>query len=325
MEGAVTQQVFTLAVAAASVKVGASLSLAAGSALQAPPGSSLAYSLELLPEGSGFFANPNTGFILGTATAVDRQQEQPVPLILIGTDRKTQETYSLKFFLLVEPGDDVAPTPSHGAVPPQTLEPLKVVLGEPFQLDLNNYAFATLTGRLTYAVQGLPEGSRIRVNAEGVLLGPAGVTVARLSQPVDFTVRATNGAGASITQNVRMTVGLAEVSAGSSVYLDVSVAFQDARPTFEPTRYELSGLPRGSGLRINPTSGIVSGTATAADVAAAQTKITVSATDGQRMESFPFLLFAMGTRTDKPVNTHMLSTAQTHTHIHTQVHTHMHI
>lgn len=65
-----------------------------------------------------------------------------------------------------------------------------------------------------------------------------------------------------------------------AVSLDVSGNFTDADATDEITYSVISGLPASTGLSIDSVTGVLSGTPTAADIAAAPLAVTIRAADG---------------------------------------------
>lgn len=71
----------------------------------------------------------------------------------------------------------------------------------------------------------------------------------------------------------------ASLTEGDNYSADVLANFSDADKT-DSLSFSGTGFPAGSGLAVDPASGVISGTPTAADVAAAPYDVTVQAEDG---------------------------------------------
>ncbi len=149
-------------------------------------------------------------------------------------------------------------------------------------------AFADPNGDpLTYSATGLPAGLSIDPNT-GLITGTidhsasqggtAGVYAVKVTASDGFGDTATETMSWSVTNPIPVATTLIDrvAAIGQAVSLDITSAFKDGSPDTDTLTYSASGLP--AGLTINATTGIISGTLTAA---ANTYSVTVTANDGQ--------------------------------------------
>jgi VCBS repeat-containing protein len=131
---------------------------------------------------------------------------------------------------------------------------------------------------------------------------------------VTVTVTDSVGLSADVTINVTVNavndppVAVGSIAAQSATVgtafgpLDVSGNFSDPDSTLT---YSLSGLPAGTGLTIDSSTGVITGTPTDADANAPQPiKVTVSATDGSTPATQPFDLTVNSTSSTSTTSNH---------------------
>ncbi len=144
-------------------------------------------------------------------------------------------------------------------------------------------------GTLTYSATGLP--TSLSINTSTGLISGTIADTADASGPYAVTVTATDGtdsASRSFTWNVDPRVTLETIDAQTNVPSDVvslSVYASDAGSGSPTLTYSASGLP--SGLSINSSTGVISGTITAA-ASSTPYSVTVTAGDGTSSVSQSF-------------------------------------
>jgi hypothetical protein len=133
--------------------------------------------------------------------------------------------------------------------------------------------------RLTYSATNLPSGLTINTST-GLISGVVASAAAR-NNPYAVTVTASDGA-ASASQSFNWTITHVLIdSPGDQNNLDgdaVSLQINAWNPYGTALAYSATGLP--SGLTINSTSGLISGTVGSTDSASSPYSVTVTASDG---------------------------------------------
>jgi len=141
---------------------------------------------------------------------------------------------------------------------------------------------------LTYGATGLPTGLSLN-SSTGLISGTIGLA-AHGASPYQVTATAsdgTNSATQSFTWTVSARVALADPGAQSNAAGDsVSLQVHAASLTGATLSYSASGLP--SGLSINSSTGLISGTIAANAATANPYAVTVTASDGSASNSQSF-------------------------------------
>jgi hypothetical protein len=226
---------------------------------------------------SGLSIDSSSGTISGTI-AYGSDASSPYAVTVTATDATSGATSSQSFSWNVSPFevDLICPT-SAGNVPGDTVN------------DAPIYAATSDGSALTFTASGLPSGLNID-SSTGTIYGTIDSGAASAS-PYDVTVTATQAsAGVSATQTIAWSVSamlLTPPGDQADVPGDVvslSVGLTDgagSSPTFSAT-----GLP--SGLGINSSTGVITGTIASDAVSSTPDAVTVTATDGSASASQSF-------------------------------------
>jgi hypothetical protein len=231
-------------------------------------GQTLTYSATGLPPGLSI--NSQTGLISGSI-ANNASVTTPYNVTVTATDgtdpTSTTFAWSISNFTLDNPG---AQTNAEGDA-----------------VALQSTVETNGTPTLTFSATGLPSGLSINPNT-GLIAG----TIANLdsnSSPYTVTISATNGTSTSsqtftwtITHVVLTNPGDQINAQGSAVSLPI----QASDPDHDSLTYTASGLP--SGLSINTTTGIISGTIASTAGSDTPYSVTVTASDGTHTASATF-------------------------------------
>ena len=146
-------------------------------------------------------------------------------------------------------------------------------------------AWLTLTdnGNGTATLGGTPTNAEVGNHAVTLVVTDSGV--GNLTANQSFTVAVAN------VNDPPVAVGSIAAQSGTEGTafgpLDVSGNFSDPDSALV---YSISGLPMGTGLSINTSTAVISGTPTDADAQASPISVSVSATDGSTPASQPFTL-----------------------------------
>ena len=225
----------------------------------------LSYSASGLP--AGLSIDSSTGVITGTIDTGD-SSSSPYAVTVTATDGTNSGTASFTWLV------DSATVPSVTAPADQTNTEGEDVSG------VTVTATATNSNPLTYSATGLPAGLTIDPTT-GAITGTieAGDDT---SSPDTVTVIASDGlnsGSASFSWTITPVVAVTTVSDRSNVEGDtVSVAITATDSLSNALTYIATGLP--SGVSIDSTTGVISGTVAAGSAARSPYSVTVIATDG---------------------------------------------
>jgi len=246
-------------------------------------GNSLSYSVTGFPAGSGLGIDRVSGLISGTPTKFDADaQPQPLVLTVTATD-ETGASCAQMFLLTVFHSNEQLNHPPATRDIPAFRIPAKGQL----ILRLSSY-FADPDGDiLSYSIISLPKGTGLTLNAaSGVLFGSP--TNADSAAPLTLVVKVSDpkgGVASSVLQlavlnstapgSKNQTPALYNAEEGFVLFQIQSFgSFQTSglAPNLKPVAYTITGLPQGTGLSLNLTSGTLSGTPTLQDVIAADSQ-----------------------------------------------------
>jgi hypothetical protein len=146
---------------------------------------------------------------------------------------------------------------------------------------------------LTYSATGLPSG--VSINSSTGLISGTISNTDDTSSPYNVTVTATDSANKSASQSFTWTVNRLALNApsnqenqeGTAISLQLSATDHAGTPTYSAT-----GLP--SGLSINSTTGLISGTIGVGSFSSSPYQVTVTATDGSHTSSQSFVWTVTG-------------------------------
>ncbi|OIN56146.1 hypothetical protein BLX24_26045 [Arsenicibacter rosenii] len=252
--------------------VGVAFSTTTAGAFTDPDGGPLSFTATGLP--TGLSINPTTGVISGSPT-----QSGSFPIVVTAMDPQGGMA-STGFTLNIAPANQPPVLANGGIISPQTAT-VNVGFVTP-----TAYAFSDPDGGpLSYSATGLPTGLAINPSS-GIISGAASVTGTFL---VTVTARDPQGAGVSsvFTLNVspQAATNQSPVLSGTPLAnpqsATVGVAFSTTTagaftdPDGGPLSFTATGLP--TGLSINPTTGVISGSPTQSG----SFPIIVTATDPQ--------------------------------------------
>jgi Bacterial Ig domain/Putative Ig domain len=219
---------------------------------------------------SGLSIDPGSGEITGTI-ANSAASTTPYSVTVTASDGQASDSQTFNWtvsgVILTNPGDQT-------------------------NLDSDTVSLAVTAsdaggGTLSYSASGLPSGLTINTST-GVISGTISST-ADASSPDTVTVTASDGS-ANATQTFNWEVDRLTLNApnnqsnveGTSVSLSLSAGDGVGTPTFSA-----SGLP--SGLTLNASTGVISGTLGDADHGQSPYQVTVTATDGSASDSQSFV------------------------------------
>lgn len=240
------------------------------------------YSLAGLPAGTGLSFNTSTGVLSGTTNQADADAS-PIQLTITASNANGSITDT--FFV------DVLDLPDAPTVA-STLGTETATEGTAYSLDLS----AVFSGAsITYGLTGLPAGTGLSLNTGTGLVSGKPTQADVDASPISLTATATNAGGsASEPFSLDVTDVAEPVQTGpvpnlaleenTAANIDLSAYFSGA------TSYVLSGLPAGTGLSFNGSTGVLSGTPVQADVDASPFQLVVTAKNNGGQASDAFLV-----------------------------------
>ncbi|MGO8756757.1 MAG: putative Ig domain-containing protein [Terracidiphilus sp.] len=222
----------------------------------------LTYSISGAALPAGLSISSSTGLISGTPTVVAAQASYTVK-VTDANGASATASFNLTVNALVSATTAVSSTS----------------LTENYAASFTPVTASGGTGTLTYSISGtaLPAGLSIS-SSTGLISGTPTAATAQAS----YTVKVTDADGASATASFNLTVNAAvtATTAVSSTSLTVNYAASFTPVTGSggttPLTYSISGTALPAGLSISSSTGLISGTPTAA---AAQASYTVKVTD----------------------------------------------
>eukprot|EP00462_Mataza_sp_D1_P012309 CAMPEP_0175150816 /NCGR_PEP_ID=MMETSP0087-20121206/18107_1 /TAXON_ID=136419 /ORGANISM="Unknown Unknown, Strain D1" /LENGTH=2772 /DNA_ID=CAMNT_0016436857 /DNA_START=154 /DNA_END=8475 /DNA_ORIENTATION=- len=279
-------------------------------------GDSITVDVSGLPAGTGLSYSRETGILQGTPSLVDAAQPQPLRLQLNAHDGRGGRTMvALHIWVTPVVAGMTATSPVSSSATPFPTLPLSPTLnlpptamdiprqlvkeGEAFVFPLGS-SFSDQDGdSLTFSVTGLPAGTGIKLDpTTGSMSGTPSRADAQIPQPITVEVIASDGKGGKVSASCLITVLQAEnsasssnrkpvatplaplqVTAGRSVALAIGKQFTD--PDGDRLQFEVRGLQRGTGLYLDPNTGLLQGVASSIDVANSPLNLMVAAADGQ--------------------------------------------
>lgn len=252
-------------------------------------GDVLTYSVSGLPKNTGCHIT-NSGEFGGVPTSADLAAS-PMMIVVTVSDGIAQVQSSFNFTVVDGQGQNQPPTS-------KTMPQLRLGHGDSLRFAAKQYFTDPDGNRLTFQVVGLPKGTGFTLDAAtGVLSGVPTDADFAAKQPMVVGFVANDGMGGrageilyirladagfrSIQESdfdldgisksvVEAGVPQVTVEVGTWVLFNARQYFPSYGDSGVSVAYSIRGLPLGSGFQINSASGVVSGTANAADAAAAQ-------------------------------------------------------
>lgn len=249
-----------------------------------------------LPSGSGMSLNSASGLLSGIPNMVDALAS-PVKLLLRAVSQHGETLQEEQMTLLVSPDTPI----DHVNHPPVAL-PLgrtTAITDQVFMFDASK-SFSDSDGdSLTFRIEGLPATSGFRIiPSSGVIFGTPSMSDIGAPQPLQLKLVASDSQLEAVgsleifikrpptpemTTNrapVAGTLEAIDVTEGQWISVDLSNGFWD--PEGDPITFSQHGLPVGSGLELDPSTGVISGQVKSVDVAAAHSQplvISIKAED----------------------------------------------
>ncbi len=251
--------------------VGDSVSLAIATT-GLPTGDSWTYSASGLP--SGLSINASSGLITGAITG-SANTYSPSVTASDGEGASTTQSFTWNVSVLSETN----PGTQNGAV------------GDSVSLAIATSGLPS-GDSWTYSASGLPSGLSINANT-GAITG----TITGSANTYSSSVTAGDGEGASVSQSFTWNLSALSVTnpGSQNSALGASVSLQihaSGLPTGDTWTYSASGLP--SGLSINPSSGLITGTISGSPNTYAS---SVTASDGQGASTTQAFSWSVGATT----------------------------
>jgi len=300
-----------------NINIGDNVNFAARDYFSDSDGDKLTFRVLGLPSGTGFKFNSQTGQLTGSPTTADAEVKQPIVVGFQAEDGKGGRAGSI-LYLEVKSGiqfrsfmtsdDALVNVSDTSSVPSITVY---VGVWTMFQTS-RFFPFYQSSNKVTYIIAGLPTNSGLKFDqSTGVLSGFAGggdimsnvpVTVSAqyyfnsslvntIEQPLYLRFLSTER-----THNMPPTVKKIpdySVDVTANILLDVGSSFSD--PDGDSLTFSISGLPSGSGLVLIPSSGMLFGTPTQADLLASNLLLTVIADDSYHRAQESFYLHFVNT------------------------------
>lgn len=269
-------------------------------------GDVLQYTVDGLPKGTGLTVDRTSGVIAGTPSKADADALQPLSITVSVTDGQGGSCAQI-FLLTVFAGEES----SNHEPDVRPLPDTRALVGQLFFLRLSA-SFADSDGDLlTYSVKGLPAKTGLQVLPSAGILTGTPTAEDQAASPISLEVNVDDGRGGHAKSLLKLIVSQApapssqgatkqdeeifkKVSASGVVSIQFEIGqwgFFSASTLFPTTRqasYAIDGLPQGTGLSINATTGVLSGASTLADVIAADSlpyrllPITITCKDASR-------------------------------------------
>lgn len=284
-----------------SVSFGDNFNFAVKDYFSDPDGDKLTFRVLGLPDGTGFKFNSQTGRLTGSPTVADAEVKQPLVVGFQAEDGKGGRTGSI-LYLDIKSGvqfrsfttiDDALVNASETSSVPS----ITIYLGVWTMFQTSRFfPFYQSSNKVAYIIAGFPANSGLKFDqSTGVLSGFAeGKDIA---PNVPVTVSAQYYYNSSLVNTIEQPLFLRFLSAeraqnsppvvkkipdyrvdvNENVLLDVGSSFSD--PDGDPLTFSVSGLPTGSGLVLVPSSGMLFGTPTQADLLTSDLLLTVIAED----------------------------------------------
>jgi hypothetical protein len=246
----------------------------------------LTFSAHRLPYGSGLRVDPGSGVLSGMLSNADALAS-PLALELLATDTGGASAQVTVTLIVANVND--AP------VFKQNLAPWSATQGTAMRALAMSSVFTDPDGdALTFEVTGLPEGTGLRLNDDGDLVGtptnadalrsPLAVTVAAFDPSQAFAATTLQLRIANVNDAPVATRALA--NEGAIVYagdvappVNVAAAFADPDKHLDTLTYALSGLPPATGLFLTSARGVLFGQPNSADLAASPLTLTATVRD----------------------------------------------
>ena len=207
------------------------------------------------------------GEVHGIPTLADLDIIQPLELAIWANDGKEGQARGL-MFLTVRPANsppDVTP------IPDGTMSK-----GVPFTADLSVYFHDPDDDQMSFFLEGAPLGTGLVLDRHNAFMGGIPTQADLDHAPLVLRVIADDGRGGTARNAFRLNilppnnlpivslVTNAVATQGTPFYKDLSRSFAD--PDGDKLVFQLNGLPLGSGLTINPGTGVMEGVPTVDDV-----------------------------------------------------------
>lgn len=264
-----------------------------------PKNSALTYSIIGLPNNTGLTFDAATGTLRGTVSTTAADNPATSVQICAMNEHALQACsapFQINFQRAKRPPIADPPIPS----------PVTAILGQRFVGYFNFHFYEPDWQPLIYSVAGLPVGSGLGIGPiTGIFSGTPNMADFRAS-PLVLSVFASN------EQNVNRNTACASQGQGGRARADLIIIIErppslpicmpipsdnapaqigmfwarDVSASFQPgegatkLEYALRSLPRGSGLSIDPRSGVVSGVLSQQDLTSSPLTIVVAATNG---------------------------------------------
>lgn len=259
-----------------------------------PPGASksVTYSLaKTLPRGSGLSLDPLTGVLSGVPNEIDlaRLSGKWFGVVASSYDGSGwSTTVPVLITITAAPVNAFPRLKGRGALEPQVIS-----LGLQAYLPLGQ-AFEDPDGdQLVFEVSGLPDGTGLGLDYDsGALFGVPTLADASVVQPVKLSITAFDGKGGQVSSPIQLTIAKNEApmetspipargaTKGQPFFVSFSRHFFD--PDGDPLTYTLTGLPQGTGMGLDPTTGAFSGVPSDEDLSAEQPlTMRIIVTDGR--------------------------------------------
>lgn len=269
--------------------VGEELFLDVSQFFSSPTQRPLTFSIKDLPSGSNSLRiNPTTGILTGVPTMQDKQFQQPI-VVLIEVDDGVQRSTQPWSLSIIEHNNPPQSRPIH---------PYTATQGLFFEYNLAQY-FSD-DDPLTYTLTGLPRGTGLEFDRHhGVLSGMPSFADVSGPKPWTLIISVDDGQHNGVAQQSLFLTVLpvnqppfvsppipspATATMGASFYGLLSRHFVD--PDNDQLKFTINGLPKGTGIALDPFSGAMSGAPNEADFEASPLSLTVRAEDGRGGTAF---------------------------------------
>lgn len=241
----------------------------------------LTFQVTGLPPGTGFQLTKE-GIFQGKASLADLNN-QPLTITAVAFDDHGLQTQASFHLTVMHSNRKVVAVP----IPPMT-----GYTGEPFLVKMSQFFLDPDSDPITYTISGLPANTGVFFSSTtGTLEGMLNTADRNAQQPIQLKFTATDGRSPDFAEGTlyltvdarngppsAFAVSDAFGMVGTPFYYDVSNSFLD--PNDDPLFYTMYGLPVSTGLKIESSTGIISGTPKPMDCAGRQpATITITAKD----------------------------------------------